>query len=957
MAKEKEKGSKVAAPGPKEGKNHLNDLESSTEIVKHQLQAADSIGSLFGEDWPGPKTYISVLQTLVIATKRWRKGPDGRPSKVGYGKAKNFYIEEWEVAGITDFHELLKDLNGQPDKLIIRGFLAPGKSPDEKTTRTKNDFVEKRGQPFLLLDIDGVPCAIDPVTQPAEAIEYLITNYLPPEVHDVSMVWQWSSSTGMGPTGIVSAHFWVWLDRPMTFAQLRAWYNRHPWFKPRGEHERHLDRSLFRLVQPHYTAAPIFEDGLTDPVNQRLGLRKGARECATLVIPEENEDGVRYSTLDEDDPFAIARGFEQRLALLGDGDGCHGFCEPIVAAIASYVGTEGTKTNREALKSRVRDAIYAAPNLKRSRETIEDYASDAYLDRTIESAIDRYGKEADERIAARGVDKTFDVIPPASPEEERWEELKESVKTTQEGARERRVHLPWVRCIPGELESAVDAAEEALIRRGDGCPVYKNASRIVEVGDAPLQIRRGEEITAPQIKPVGVDRMVSLFEESAQFIIPNGKRANCPDAIAKRYLARIKWKAPHLTGIATAPILREDGTVHVTEGYDSYTGLLLIPRNFDLRKVSLRDRPNCRTAADDWDSLQNELFDGFPFVNDTDKAVMLSGLLTPHVMGFVPHAPLHGYWSTVAGTGKGKLVDTAAVIYLGHPCAAIQYCKSPTEWEKRLDSVLLAGRRMVMIDNVDRGLHVGGPVLCTTLTQNEKEIRVLGFSKIVTADTTGLFIAATGNLLSFEGDMDRRTVLCRLDSGHEAPEQRPFDFDPVARAMQNRERYWSMVINMLRAFILDGKPEKVKALGSFESWSEIIGGTIAYLGLPNPADSQAIVKAANPERDVLLGLLGALVNHPQIGPDKEFYLRQIIEYATSGSDFDPQTREAVEAATGLPIHDKKTADALGKYVRRFQRAPAVIDDDQYQLVQAKVDRNGVAKWWIAKTKPGQRPEE
>jgi hypothetical protein len=75
-----------------------------------------------------------------------------------------------------------------------------------------------------------------------------------------------------------------------------------------------IDTALFRTVQPHYTAAPLFI-GMNDPLPRRSGFWKGLDDVVCFPIIEaptlrEKSSGYTGSS--------TALGFEGKLELLGD---------------------------------------------------------------------------------------------------------------------------------------------------------------------------------------------------------------------------------------------------------------------------------------------------------------------------------------------------------------------------------------------------------------------------------------------------------------------------------------------------------------------------------------------------------------------------------------------------------------------------------------------------------------
>src|SRR5690606_35631973 len=120
-----------------------------------------------------------------------------------------------------------------------------------------------------MIDVDGFRPKADPVKEPVKAIKEFIRLKLPEAFRGISFYWQLSSSAGHSDNkAVLKAHVWFWLDRPLTSATIKAY------FKAKvavGD----VDTSLFNPVQVHYTANPVFEAGVVDPVPVRSGFVEG----------------------------------------------------------------------------------------------------------------------------------------------------------------------------------------------------------------------------------------------------------------------------------------------------------------------------------------------------------------------------------------------------------------------------------------------------------------------------------------------------------------------------------------------------------------------------------------------------------------------------------------------------------------------------------------------------------
>ncbi|GAG17356.1 unnamed protein product, partial [marine sediment metagenome] len=86
-----------------------------------------------------------------------------------------------------------------------------------------------------------------------------------------------------------------------------------------------------------------------------------------------------------------ARGYEAKIALLGDGEGKVGCHSVITSAAASYLSKHGPNADREALKADIRSRAAEAPwdRSRHSEEYVAHEISDEVLDRSIQDWIDK----------------------------------------------------------------------------------------------------------------------------------------------------------------------------------------------------------------------------------------------------------------------------------------------------------------------------------------------------------------------------------------------------------------------------------------------------------------------------------------------------------------------------------------------------------------------------------------
>ena len=246
------------------------------------MDNAEAIGA--DHDVPYAQDTITILHSVgPKLTKVWKT--DGSIS--GYGNAAHFTVEERPVASFDDLCRVLKLLENDPCACVIRGKLrndwrevlaknlpvwnAERRRKAEKDrvefiplNPTGNQIVRRQDlfidapHHWMLADVDNF--SMNKGETYTKAIERYIKT-LPPEFHNISYYWQMSASAGHARhDGKLKVHLWFWLAKKATGAELREWSKNAP-----------VDSSVFLTVQPHYTAAPVFEQGAPVPALTRSG--------------------------------------------------------------------------------------------------------------------------------------------------------------------------------------------------------------------------------------------------------------------------------------------------------------------------------------------------------------------------------------------------------------------------------------------------------------------------------------------------------------------------------------------------------------------------------------------------------------------------------------------------------------------------------------------------------------
>ena len=342
---------------------------------------------------------ITVLKSRGIPLcKRFeREIKHPYPSKV-----KQFFADVRQATNIHELSKLLCQLEqNEPTACVIRGGLADGVDTNRPILRrlrrsNEEDFNDAPlvdvPQPWIMLDIDklALPEGIDLVSNTEQAISFVLQK-LPAELHKCSCHWQLSNSAGTADTNSISIHLYFWLSEPISNDILKS-----RWALPHNNDAgtKLIDTALFNAAQIHYVAKPVFV-GRTDPFpNSRSGFIQGEIDEAKLCLQKPSQQTSSDVRLNSSGSGIFPTGYEAKLQLLGDGEGCLGFNDVLISATAAYAyahGAKRTQANKEALKADLRSRIREADQSDHSLDRVKRYLSDAYLDYCIDSAIDKFG--------------------------------------------------------------------------------------------------------------------------------------------------------------------------------------------------------------------------------------------------------------------------------------------------------------------------------------------------------------------------------------------------------------------------------------------------------------------------------------------------------------------------------------------------------------------------------------
>jgi len=347
-----------------------------------------------------------------------------------------------------------------------------------------------------------------------------------------------------------------------------------------------------------------------------------------------------------------------------------------------------------------------------------------------------------------------------------------------------------------------------------------------------------DECGTPYIETLTESACRGFLERAACYVrlSERGKMVPLPAPpldIVRDYMSLPNRKLPALLNVTEVPVLRSDGTIVTEPGYDEVSRLYYEPAA-GLIMPAVPGNPG-QKELDAAAALIQEPIINFPFDTKASRtnalAVVVTPIYRPMIAGLVPLCLLD---KPQPGTGAGLLSDVIATIATGRQAVMMAPPRTDEECEKRLASILLHGQAIVTIDNIEGYLYFAS--LAMLLTAPTFQTRILGQTKEVRLPNRATYIV-TGNNVRLGGDMPRRCYLCRMD----ARLARPWMRDPksfkyhhlIQWVKENRGRLLAAALTLARAWVQAGKPipDGLPPLGSFEDWTNTVGGVLAHAGL------------------------------------------------------------------------------------------------------------------------------
>jgi hypothetical protein len=503
----------------------------------------------------------------------------------------------------------------------------------------------------------------------------------------------------------------------------------------------------------------------------------------------------------------------------------------------------------------------------------------------------------------------------------------------------------------------IDEAVAAVSRDSE---VFQRGARLVRIVRAATQkgpVARPEgsgtiaEIPTASLREC-ITRSAALLKYSPKGDIVD---AHPPEWLVSGVAARARWPGVReLVGLADAPLLRPDGSILQSAGYDPETAVVLhLAGEFPV----VPERATLDDAVAARDKLLEVTCD-FRFEHQSHRATYVAAILSRLArFAFQGPCPLFLVDANVRGAGKGLLVQTISRITLGRDMPVSSYCHDTEEMRKKITAIAIAGDSLVLLDNLEGSF--GNDALDRALTCMTWRDRILGSSEQVELPLLPIWFA-TGNNVIVGADTARRIIPMRLDVLEEKPENRSDFKYPDLLGWVSRERGSLLAagLTILSAFMRAGCPsQSLPPMGSFEGWSGLVRQAVVWAGMDDPCASRAsMCEASDAVADSLRMLIDAWKSYAP--PPQQIVVTNLLAdlYPTQ-REHAPQTlaaiamRGALETLTGTPPGRAPDARRVGNRLKSFRRR--VVDGLCIDLAPAERNRAG-ATWRLFTAAEAQR---
>ncbi|MEE6260962.1 hypothetical protein [Plantactinospora sonchi] len=393
------------------------------------------------------------------------------------------------------------------------------------------------------------------------------------------------------------------------------------------------------------------------------------------------------------------------------------------------------------------------------------------------------------------------------------------------------------------------------IGRGKLAGFFRRSEQIVYTpreGEAGyIALTDGEEDSdgVAQIRSIDKDRLAAevqfTYQVTKQVRVGRGEDARWEtrEAMFPLQAAQTVISAPHhlpnlrpLRDVVHTPVMRRDGSVLDSPGYDPATQFLYLPTP----GLSLRPIPSQPTADDLWNAVEliSFMLSGFRFVTEHDRANYIGALITPFLRPLVP-PPYKLVVINAHQPGSGKTYLATALRSVHGGVFRSEMPENDAELRKQITTILTCTTSPIIhIDNVTGLLR--SSALAGLLSSNVWDDRTLGAMKLAMTANNRLWVI-TGNNVALGGDLPRRSLWSTIDPGIPNPHlRRPEEFaipEFERWVVDQRGELIRAALVMIRSWYVTGQEVKTTTTDSYGRWVATVNAILAHAGIEGTFDS------------------------------------------------------------------------------------------------------------------------
>ena len=395
-----------------------------------------------------------------------------------------------------------------------------------------------------------------------------------------------------------------------------------------------------------------------------------------------------------------------------------------------------------------------------------------------------------------------------------------------------------------------------------------------------------------------------------------------PPKVIKHIMAMQKGRGlKPLNAVITTPTITYNDHVVNKQGYDAKTCLYLdsLEHNVMIPK---------RVSINDAKAAYRELmkpFGTFDFSDNLSRSVALSAILTAVTRAALPTAPAFAFDAPKQGSGKTYFCECLGLLAMGNtPAMTPSIEKNEEEIRKLLLSMLLQGHRFIVWDNIMGTFS--SATMASFLTSESFSGRILGRTQHVETPNRAMLLL-TGNNITLVGDMPRRVLTCRFDTGLENPTKAKRNLSaidglkPSIYIRKYRHKLTVAAITIVRGYLqsdvyLNGGAKSDK-LPSFEHWDTVARQPVAWLAqylqeLTDPKQTIDESMGKDPEQETLSEMLAGIYEWRQ---NRVFTAKELYDYVAPNYSTNTQLCEALNELNGGQRLSSRSIGRLISYRR------------------------------------------